>query len=110
MEVLWGEMSAAALQRLNEIFLHDLRTAKCGNLSLKAVEKFKSLGNDGRCWSNVWRDLERSLPSSRIPLTLVLCPFHHKQLGDFERTLLHIRTLPFMGSSFKQGTTNSRSP
>ena len=96
MQVLWGEMSAAALQRLMACVGSDLDAAKSGNLSTKAVKKIASLGDSGSYVQNIWRDLQRMLPESNIPIHWMSCPFHHLQLGDFTRTLHHISCHPWV--------------
>ena len=89
MQVLWGEMAATALRSLMEKLELDLAAAKSGNLSTKAVTKIRSCGDSGKYPNNVWRDLQRMMPDSRIPVHWMRCPFRHLQLGDFTRTLHH---------------------
>ena len=89
MQVLWGEMSATALRSLMAMLESDLDTAKSDNLSTKAINKIRSCGASGKYANNIWRDFQRMMPASKIPVHWMRCPFRHLQLGDFTRTLHH---------------------
>ena len=95
-QVLWGEMSANALERLMSLFMVDIRVAAKGKLAVKPIKKISSLGDSGALQNHVWRDLCRMLPEPNIPLHWMSCPFYHIQLGEFTRTLHHISLHPWV--------------